>query len=173
VCHHSTGPRTRPCEEAEPLNDIMPSDGIESTASQIPGLDRAKWAVRGVKDRDELSWVREASVDVTYTTGGVEDTFAPELIRTDQVTIGEAGAAVHVGETVIHFADAAFIAPGEARKLAAIGGVGRLGRWPAMSAECPPHADAVGSTGPALEDESLWVANDRERHHRREPFTNP
>ena len=35
---------------------------------------------------------------------GVEDTFAPELIRTDQVTIDEAGAAVHIGETCIHFA---------------------------------------------------------------------
>ena len=64
-------------------------------------------------------WQREASVDATYTDGGVEDTFAPELIRTDQVTIDEAGAAVHVGETVIHFADDADITPAEARKLAA------------------------------------------------------
>jgi hypothetical protein len=57
-------------------------------------------------------------LDVTYTDGGVEDTFAPELTRTDQMTIGEAGAAVHVGETVIHFADDAYITPGEARMLA-------------------------------------------------------
>ena len=85
---------------------------------QIPGWDRPAWAVRGVKDRDELTWTREASVDVVYTDGGVEDTFAPELVRTDQVVIGEAGAAVHVGETVIHFADDAYITPGEARKLA-------------------------------------------------------
>jgi hypothetical protein len=34
------------------------------------------------------------------------------------MTIGEAGAAVHVGETVIHFADDAYITPGEARMLA-------------------------------------------------------
>jgi len=47
-----------------------------------------------------LIWQWEATVDVTYTDGGVEDTFAPDLIRTDQVAIGEAGAAVHVGETV-------------------------------------------------------------------------
>jgi hypothetical protein len=59
-----------------------------------------------------------ASVDVTYTDGGVEDTFAPELVRTDQVTIGEAGAAVHVGETVIHFADDPYITPAGARRLA-------------------------------------------------------
>jgi hypothetical protein len=59
-------------------------------------------------------------VDVTYTDGGVEDTFAPELVRTDQVAIGEAGAAVHVGETVIRFADDAYISPVEARKLAEV-----------------------------------------------------
>jgi hypothetical protein len=50
--------------------------------------------------------------------GGVEDTFAPERVRTDQVAICEAGAAVYVGETVIHFADDAYITPAEARKLA-------------------------------------------------------
>jgi hypothetical protein len=76
------------------------------------------WAVRGVKDGPELIWQRAASVDVTYTDGGVEDTFAPELVRTDQVTIGETGAAVHVGAVVIHFADDAYATPGEARKLA-------------------------------------------------------
>jgi hypothetical protein len=65
-----------------------------------------------------LIWQRETSVDVTYSDGGVEDTFAPELIRTDQVTINEDHAAVHVGETVVHFADDAYITPGEARKLA-------------------------------------------------------
>jgi hypothetical protein len=74
--------------------------------------------VRGVKDGPELIWQREASIDVTYTDGGVEDTFAPELVRTDQVAIDETGAAVHVGETVIHFANDAYITPGEARKLA-------------------------------------------------------
>ena len=62
-----------------------------------------------MKDGPELIWQREASIDVTYTDGGVEETFAPELIRTDQISIGE---------TVIHFADDAYIAPGEARKLA-------------------------------------------------------
>ena len=100
------------------MNDIMPGDGTDPTAHQILGWDRPKWAVRGVKDRDELTWVREAIIDVTHMDGGVEETLAPELIRTDQVTIGEAGAAVHVGETVIHFADDAYITPGEARKLA-------------------------------------------------------
>ena len=48
----------------------------------------------------------------------MEETFAPELVRNDQVAIDETSAAVHVGETVIHVADDAFIAPGEARKLA-------------------------------------------------------
>jgi hypothetical protein len=57
-------------------------------------------------------------VDVTYMDGGVEDTFAPELVRTDQVAIGEAGAIVHVGETALHFADDAYAVPAEARKLA-------------------------------------------------------
>ena len=52
----------------------------------IPGWDRPAWAVRGVKAGPELIWQREASVDVTYTDGGVEATFAPELIRTDQVS---------------------------------------------------------------------------------------
>ena len=99
-----------------PTQPHTPDD--ETTAHRIPGWDRPVWAVRGVKDRDELTWQREASADVTYTDGGVEDTFAPELVRTDQVAIGEAGAAVHVGETVIHFADDAYIAPIEARKLA-------------------------------------------------------
>ena len=68
--------------------------------------------------RISSAWIREASVDVTYTTGGVEDT-APSLVRTDQVAISEAGAAVHLGETVIHFADDAYITPTEARILAA------------------------------------------------------
>ena len=90
----------------------------EPTTHEIPGWDRPVWAVRGVKDRDELTWTREASIDVTYTDGGVEETFAPELVRTDQVTINEAGAAVYVGQTVIHFADDAYITLGEARKMA-------------------------------------------------------
>src|SRR6266576_2963932 len=94
------------------------SDHDDENTHQIPGWDRPAWAVRGVKDRDELTWTREASVDVTYTDGGTLDTFAPELVRTDQVSIGEAGAAVHVGQTVIHFADDAYISPIEARKLA-------------------------------------------------------
>jgi hypothetical protein len=74
--------------------------------------------VRGAKDGAELIWQREAGVDVAYTDGGVEDTFAPELCRTDQVAIGEAGAAVQVGSTVIHLGDDAYIAPGEGRTLA-------------------------------------------------------
>jgi hypothetical protein len=97
------------------MNDIIPDD--EST-HQIPGWDRPAWAVRGVKAGPELIWQREASIDVTYMDGGVEETFAPELVRTDQVVLAEDGAAVHVGEVVIHFADDAYITPGEARKLA-------------------------------------------------------
>jgi hypothetical protein len=82
-------------------------------------------------------------VDVTYTDGGVEDTFAPELVRTDQVTIGEAGAAVHVGLTVIHFADDASITPGEARKLATAwcGLAGVVDGW------CEPGEDCVDQAG--------------------------
>jgi hypothetical protein len=76
-------------QEADPMTE--PTD--EPTTHEIPGWDRPAWAVRGVKDRDELTWTREASVDVTYQAGGVEDTFAPELCRTDQVLISEAGAA--------------------------------------------------------------------------------
>jgi hypothetical protein len=94
------------------------TEPTDETTHEIPGWDRPAWAVRGVKDRDELTWTREASVDVTYTDGGVEETFAPELVRTDQVTIGEAGAAVHVGPVAIHFADDAYATPGEGRKLA-------------------------------------------------------
>jgi hypothetical protein len=55
---------------------------------------------------------------VTYSDGGVEETFAPELCRTDQVLISEAGAAVHVGQVVIGFADDAYITPDQARVLA-------------------------------------------------------
>jgi hypothetical protein len=87
----------------------------ETTTHNIPGWDRPAWAVRGVKDRDELTWTREASIDVTYSDGGVEDTFAPELIRTDQVAIDEAGAAVTVGQVVVHFADDAYATPAEAQ----------------------------------------------------------
>ena len=43
-------------------------------------------------------------MDVTYIDRVVEDTFAPELVRIDQVAIDEAGAAVHVDLAVIHFA---------------------------------------------------------------------
>jgi hypothetical protein len=57
---------------------------------------------------------------VTHSDGGVEDTFAPGLVRTYQVSISEAGADVHVSETVIHFADDAYIAPAEARKFAQV-----------------------------------------------------
>jgi hypothetical protein len=71
-----------------------------------------------VKDRDELTWTREASIDVTYSDGGVEETFAPGLCRTDQVAVDETGAAVHVGQVVVHFADDAYITPDQARKLA-------------------------------------------------------
>jgi hypothetical protein len=84
----------------------------------IPGWDRPKWAVRGVKDRDELTWTRESTIDVTITDGGTLDTFAPQLFRTDRVSIGEDGAAVHVGQTVIRIASDATITPAEARKLA-------------------------------------------------------
>jgi hypothetical protein len=97
------------------MNDIMPNGDTH----QIPGWDRPPWAVTGVRDRDELTWTREASQDVTYMAGGVEETFAPELIRTDQVSIGEDGAAVHVGQVVIVHAEDCTITPAEARKLAA------------------------------------------------------
>jgi hypothetical protein len=89
-----------------------------------------------------------ARVDVTYTDGGVEDTFAPELVRTDQVTIVEAGAAAHIGEMVIHFANDPYITPGEGRKLAeAFCGVGRLRRRPPMSTrqDLAPVANATPS----------------------------
>jgi hypothetical protein len=85
---------------------------------EIPGWDRQRWAVRGVKDRDELTWTRESTIDVTVTDGGTLDTFAPELFRVDRVSISEDGAAVHVGEVAIRIADDAYITPGEARKLA-------------------------------------------------------
>jgi hypothetical protein len=90
--------------------------------------------VRGVKGGGERIWELEASVDVTGTDGGVEDTFAPELVRTDQVTTGAAGAAVHAGETVVHFTHDAYIRPSEARRLAAaLVGAGRLCREPPMT----------------------------------------
>jgi hypothetical protein len=97
----------------------MTTESHDPTTHEIPGWDRPPWAVRGVKDRDELTWTREASIDVTITDTGTLDTFAPELFRTDRVTITEGGAAVHVGQVVIRIADDAYIAPGEARKLAA------------------------------------------------------
>jgi hypothetical protein len=100
---------------------------------RFPGWDIPAWAVRGVKDGPELIWQREASVDVTYADGGVEDTFAPQLVRTDQVVIGEAGAAVHVGETVVHFADDAYITPTEAEARRGAGRVGRIRRRAAMT----------------------------------------
>jgi hypothetical protein len=40
------------------------------------------------------------------------------LIRTDQVSIGEDGAAVHVGQVVIWHAEDCTIVPDQARKLA-------------------------------------------------------
>jgi hypothetical protein len=54
------------------------SEPIEPPTHEIP-LDRPAWAVRGVKDRDALTWTREATIDVTITDGGTLDTFAPEL----------------------------------------------------------------------------------------------
>jgi hypothetical protein len=89
-----------------------------SFTHHIPGWDRPAWAVSGHRDRDELTWTRDASIDVTITDGGTLDTFAPELFRTDRVSISEDGAAVHVGETAIRIADDAYATPGEARKLA-------------------------------------------------------
>jgi hypothetical protein len=71
-----------------------------------------------VKAGPELIWQREASIDVTYMDGGVEETFAPELVRTDQVVIDETSARVVVGAVVIHFADDAYITPAGARLLA-------------------------------------------------------
>jgi hypothetical protein len=65
---------------------------------------------------------REGRRGVDRAAGGVRGRHltrtAPELVRVDRVAVGEAGAAVHVGDTVIHFADDAYITPGEARKLA-------------------------------------------------------
>jgi hypothetical protein len=97
------------------MNDIMPNGDTH----EIPGWDRPSWAVRGVRDREELTWTREASQDVTITDGGTLDTYAPQLFRTDRVSISETGAAVHVGEVAIRIADAATITPGEGLKLAA------------------------------------------------------
>jgi hypothetical protein len=94
------------------------TESHDPTTHEIPGWDRPAWAVRGVRDRDELTWTREASIDVTYQSGGVEEYAAPELFRADQVSITESGAAVHVGQVVIRFADDAYITPGAARKLA-------------------------------------------------------
>jgi hypothetical protein len=71
-----------------------------------------------VKNGPELIWQREASIDVTYDDHGVEATFAPDLVRIDQVTIGVDGAAVHIGQVVIQHADGCTLTPGEARKLA-------------------------------------------------------
>jgi hypothetical protein len=70
--------------------------------SRDPGWDRPACAA---SRPERLIWTREASHDVTYSDSGVEETFAPSLIRTDQVSISEAGAAVHVGQVVIRFAD--------------------------------------------------------------------
>ena len=94
------------------------SEPTQPPTHEIPGWDRPSWAVRGVKDPDELTWTREASIDVTCLAGGVEATFAPALVRVDQVSIGEHGAAVHIGQTVIQHADGCTITPAEVRKLA-------------------------------------------------------
>ena len=67
-------PQTDLC--LNPANPTAPDD--ETSSHYIPGWNRAAWAVRGVKDRGELVWQREATVDVTYTDGGVEDRIAPE-----------------------------------------------------------------------------------------------
>jgi len=89
-----------------------------SSTPHIPGWDRPAWAVRGVKNRDELIWQREASLDVTYDDHSVEAVFAPELIRVGQVVIGEDGARAILGQVVIQHADGCTITPGEGRKLA-------------------------------------------------------
>jgi hypothetical protein len=96
------------------MNDIMPN----GETHEIP-RNRPTWAVRSVKDRDELTWTRESTIRVTITDGGTLHTDAPALFRTDRVSISETGAAVHIGEVAIRIADAAFITPAEARKLAA------------------------------------------------------
>ena len=89
-----------------------------SSTPNIPGWDRPAWALRGVKNRDELIWQREASLEVTYDDHGVEATFAPALVRVDQVSVGEDGARVIIGQVVIQHCDGCTITPGEARKLA-------------------------------------------------------
>jgi hypothetical protein len=96
-----------------------PNNGDETTTPNIPGWNRPAWAIRGINAGPELIWQRQASVDVTYDDHGVEATFAPELVRVDQVSISESGAVVVTGQTVIQFADGAYITPTEARKLAA------------------------------------------------------
>jgi hypothetical protein len=75
----------------------MPGEGSESTTHEIPGWDRPAWALRAVRDRDELTWQREATQDVTYLSSGVEETFAPTLVRVDSVVIDESSARVIVG----------------------------------------------------------------------------
>jgi hypothetical protein len=62
------------------MNDIIPGDGIESRAHQIPSWDRPAWAVRGVKAGPELIWQREASVDVILG-GGLELDVRLQIVR--------------------------------------------------------------------------------------------
>jgi hypothetical protein len=84
----------------------------------IPDVDSSGVRDRMAALRQEWPRTRDASIDVTYLAGGVEETFAPQRIRTDQVSISETGAAVHVGQTIIRFTDDAYITPSEGRKLA-------------------------------------------------------
>ena len=67
---------------------MTPSSNDEPSTREIPGWGRPAWAVRGHKVGPELTGP-EASIDVTYQDGGVEETFARELVRTDQVAIDE------------------------------------------------------------------------------------
>jgi hypothetical protein len=117
-----------------------PTSDDETTAHHIPGWDRSAWAVRGVKDATELIWQREASVDITYIDGGVEDTFAPELVRTDQAAIDGAGAAVHVGLTV-----SISRMPRTSRRPRRESSLRRWSSWPTTPTACADRR--VSSTG--------------------------
>jgi hypothetical protein len=101
------------------MNDIMPGDGIGSTAHSIPGWDRPAWAVRGVRADTELTWERDSLTDVTVLEDiGVEETFAPRLFRTDVVHVADTTVTVTTGEVRIRFCGDATTRPIEARKLA-------------------------------------------------------
>jgi hypothetical protein len=78
--------------------------------------------------------VRQGGFQPRRGRRGVEDTFAPELTRMTKSASARPLPRMQVGETVIHFADDAWITPGEARKLAgALVELADCARRPAMT----------------------------------------